>query len=195
MIFAYFPWSFLPSHQIPPRPHRQKKEVNPLLNILVSACLLGHPCRYDGTARLHPSMEILSQGRDILIPFCPEVAAGLPVPRLRAECRGDLVLTEALEDVTSLFELGAHKALELAMEYACPIAILKERSPSCGCGMIYDGNFQANLIPGMGVTARRLVQAGIFVLGESNLEGHFNRNNPKFSNKVIKANETVGRLV
>lgn len=164
------------------------------MNILVSACLLGHPCRYDGTAKAHPSMAILAKGNDVLIPFCPEVAAGLPVPRLRAECRGDFVLTEALEDVTSLFELGALKALEMAMEYGCAIAILKERSPSCGCGMIYDGSFQAQLIPGMGVTARRLVQAGIFVLGESSLEGHFSQNNPKFSNKVIKANETMGRL-
>ncbi len=153
-----------------------------LLHILVSACLLGHRCRFDGTAKLHPSLEILSQGGDVLFPFCPEVAAGLPTPRMRAECRGDFVITEALEDVTAIFELGAHKALELAMENQCSLAILKEHSPSCGCGMIYDGTFESRLVSGMGVTARRLVQAGIFVLGESSLEGYFNRSNPKFRN-------------
>lgn len=158
------------------------------MNILVSACLLGHPCRYDGQCKVHPSLEILSQGNDVLFPFCPEVAAGLPTPRMRAECRGDVVITEAYEDVTAIFELGALKALEMAMEHQCSLAILKERSPSCGCGMIYDGTFSANLIPGMGVTAKRLISAGIFVLGESSLEGHFNRNNPQFNqSKVIKA--------
>lgn len=157
------------------------------LNILVSACLMGMNCRHDGVSCLHPSMEILAKGNDVLIPFCPEVAAGLPTPRLPAECRGDIVVTEALEDVTEIFELGALKALEKAMEHQCPLAILKERSPSCGCGQIYDGTFTKTLVEGRGVTARRLVQAGIFVLGESSLEGHFNKNNPKFrDSKIIK---------
>lgn len=157
------------------------------MNILVSACLMGANCRYDGQTRLHPSMEILARGNDVLIPFCPEHAAGLPTPRLRTECRGNLVITEAWEDVTELFELGALRALEKAMEHRCAIAILKERSPSCGCGEIYDGTFSGQTVEGMGVTARRLVQAGIFVLGESSLEKYFNKNNPKFQDsRVIK---------
>ncbi len=157
------------------------------LHILVSACLMGANCRYDGIPCPHPSMEILSRGNDILIPFCPEQAAGLPTPRLRAERKGNLVITEAWEDVTEFFELGALRTLEKAMEHRCAIAILKERSPSCGCGLIYDGTFSGHLIEGMGVTAQRLVQAGIFVLGESSLEGYFNKNNPKFrDSRVIK---------
>lgn len=163
-----------------------------LLNILVSACLMGHACRYDGIRRpLHPSLEILTKnGSDQLFPFCPETAGGLPVPRMRAEVRGNLVITEALEDVTREFELGALKTLEHAMERRCTIAILKERSPSCGCGLIYDGNFTGELVEGMGITARRLVQAGIFVLGESSLERHFNYNNPKFrQSNVIKGRQ------
>lgn len=156
------------------------------MNLLVSACLMGYTCRYDGRVRaLHPSLHILSQGRDQLFPFCPETAVGLPVPRMRCECQGDRVVTEAMEDVTSLFELGAHKTLEYAMEHGCSIAILKERSPSCGCGLIYDGTFSGELIEGKGVTAKRLVQAGIFVLGESSLEGYFNPNNPKFRHSSI----------
>lgn len=142
---------------------------------------MGHLCRYDGRVRPpHTSLQILAQGGEVLIPFCPETAGGLPTPRMRAECRGDFVVTEAAEDVTRFFELGALKALETAMEHKCPIAILKERSPSCGCGQIYDGSFSGQLIEGKGVTAKRLVQAGIFVLGESTLEGYFNHNNPKF---------------
>lgn len=157
------------------------------LNILVSACLMGHACRYDGAIRgLHPSLDILVQnGNDVLFPFCPETAGGLPVPRMRAECRGGVVLTEAWENVTAQFELGALKALEHAMEHRCSLAILKERSPSCGCGLIYDGNFNGQLVEGMGVTAKRLVQAGIFVLGESSLEKHFNNNNPKFRHSPV----------
>lgn len=151
------------------------------MNILVSACLMGHACRYDGFMRPpHPSLEILARGGEVLIPFCPEMAGGLPTPRMRAECRGNLVITEALEDVTPFFELGAMRALEMAMEHQCRIAILKERSPSCGCGQIYDGSFTGQLIEGKGVTARRLVQAGIFILGESSLEGYFTPNNPRF---------------
>lgn len=148
---------------------------------------MGERCRYDGSSCLHPSLEILGRGNDVLIPFCPERAAGLPTPRLPAECRGDMVVTEAMEDVTALFDLGAMRALEKAMEHRCAIAILKEHSPSCGCGLIYDGTFTGQLIEGMGVTARRLHQAGIFILGESSLEGYFNKNNPKFGDgSVIK---------
>lgn len=142
---------------------------------------MGYRCRYDGAIRpTHPSLDILSRGNDQLFPFCPETAVGLPTPRMRCECRGDFVVTESQDDVTGIFEMGAQKALEVALANRCAIAILKEHSPSCGCGLIYDGTFTGTLIEGKGVTARRLVQAGIFVLGESSLEGYFNASNPKF---------------
>lgn len=164
------------------------------MNILVSACLMGYHCRYDGAVRpIHPSIDILAKGNDTLFPFCPEIAAGLGCPRMRTECRGNMVVTEALDDVTGYFELGAQRALEVATEHRCAIAILKEHSPSCGCGLIYDGTFSGTLIEGKGVTARRLVQAGIFVLGESSLEGHFNRNNPKFRNDTKVGNTHIIR--
>lgn len=156
------------------------------MNILVSACLMGENCRYDGESRPHPSVARLAQGNDTLIPFCPERAAGFSTPRLRMECSGTHVITEAQEDVTALFDYGAMKALEVAMEHRCTIAILKERSPSCGYGEIYDGSFSGQVIQGEGVTARRLVQAGILVLGESALDRISKQPSPSEGGRVIK---------
>lgn len=156
------------------------------MNILISACLLGHDCRYDGKKISHPGVQVLANGSDTLFPFCPEVAAGLPTPRLRAECKGNLVITEAWENVTEIFEDGAKKAVHLALMNNCKVAILKERSPSCGCGQVYDGSFSGRLKKGSGVTARHLMEAGVFVLGESNLDALLHKNQAKPCVNIVK---------
>lgn len=136
------------------------------MTLLVSACLLGLPCRYDGAAKPAPQvLELMAEHR--LIPVCPEQLGGLPTPRPPAECRDGRVINRAGWDVTAEYVRGAESALKLARLYGCRGAILKERSPSCGCGYIYDGSFSGTLIPGDGVTARLLKAHGIPVTGES----------------------------
>lgn len=142
------------------------------MTLLVSACLLGLPCRYDGASKPAPQvLALLEEHR--LIPVCPEQMGGLPTPRPPAECRGNCVLNREGRDVTAEYARGAQFALELARLYGCQGAILKERSPSCGCGAIYDGSFSGTLVPGDGVTARLLKEHGIPVTGESRIESLF----------------------
>lgn len=141
------------------------------MKILVSACLLGCPCRYDGQSKRHPEVEALRERGYQLIPVCPEVQGGLPTPRPPAERQRDgQVVNREGADVTAQYQAGARLALETARAQGCTWAVLKERSPSCGSGEIYDGTFSGTLIPGDGVTAQLLRQAGIAVLGESQAE-------------------------
>ena len=139
------------------------------MTVLVSACLLGCPCRYDGKSK--PCEAVLAlMDKHTLIPVCPEQMGGLATPRLPAECKAGGVFTETGTDVTTQYRRGAEEALHLAKLYGCTHAILKERSPSCGSSGIYDGSFSRALIPGDGVTAALLRQNGITVLGESEVE-------------------------
>jgi len=140
------------------------------MNILVSACLLGVNCRYDGTNNASPAVAELI-GKYNLIPVCPEVYGGLSTPRSPAERRKNMVATRDYNDVTEEFERGAEETLKLARMFNCKYAILKERSPSCGSGEIYDGTFHKKLIPGVGVTAGLLEAYGITVIGESQVRG------------------------
>lgn len=138
------------------------------MRILVSACLLGVACRYDGKSKPHPGALTL-QGQHQLIPVCGEIFGGLPTPRTPAERVGERVLTEDGRDVTGEYTRGAEEVLALAKRMDCRVALLKERSPSCGSGEIYDGSFSRRLIPGDGVTAELLQKNGIAVFGESQL--------------------------
>lgn len=141
------------------------------MKILVSACLLGCPCRYDGQSKKHPEVEALRERGHILVPVCPEQLGGLPTPRPPAERQKDgRVVNRKGTDVTAQYQRGAELALKTAREQGCELAILKERSPSCGSGEIYDGTFSKKLVPGDGVTVQLLRQAGIQVLGESQVE-------------------------
>lgn len=136
--------------------------------ILVSACLLGICCRYDGRGNPNDAVLSLLNRDDItLIPVCPEQLGGLSTPRIPSERRGERVVNRAGEDVTSQFIRGAEEALRIAKLYGCQVAVLKERSPSCGCGRIYDGTFSGKLTDGDGVTAELLRREGIKVYGES----------------------------
>ena len=138
--------------------------------ILVSACLLGICCRYDGRGNPnHNVLSLLNREDVTLIPVCPEQLGGLPTPRIPSERQGRNVVNRAGEDVTSQFVRGAEEALRIAKAYGCTTAILKERSPSCGCGQVYDGTFSGKLTDGDGVTTELLRLNGIQVYGESGI--------------------------
>ncbi len=135
---------------------------------LCSACLLGVRCRYDGKSK--PNEKVLNLAdEETLIPVCPEQLGGLPTPRVAAEQKDGKVVTKDGLDVTDNFERGAQQVLELAKIYGCKEAILKQRSPSCGCGQIYDGTFSGTIIEGDGVTAKLLKENGISVKTEEDL--------------------------
>jgi len=138
-------------------------------NILISACLLGVKCRYSGGGKRLPEIDELMK-RYHLIPVCPEVYGGLPTPREPAEQSEGKVITCTGQDVTAEFERGACEVVELAKLYECPYALLKERSPSCGCGKVYDGSFSGRLIDGNGVLAGMLLERGIAVAGETGIK-------------------------
>ena len=139
------------------------------MKILVSACLLGVRCRYDGKSKPHPAVERLME-QHTLIPVCGEILGGLPTPRVSAERQGERVVTADGRDVTAAYRRGAEEVLRLAERDGCKAAILKERSPSCGSGRIYDGTFTGTLTDGWGVTAELLRDHGICVIGESEAE-------------------------
>ncbi len=137
--------------------------------ILVSACLLGMPCRYDGRSK--PKEEIFSlRERYELIPVCPEVFGGLSTPRLPCEIQNSKVICEDGADMTSFYEKGAQATLRLAKKHGCRIAVLKEKSPSCSPHKRYDGSFSKVLIDGQGLTAQLLVKNGIRVFGEDEID-------------------------
>lgn len=136
--------------------------------ILMSACLLGVFCRYDGSARSNPDALRLAEKFEI-VPVCPEQLGGLATPREPAERQGERVVTCSGGDVTPQYFRGAEQTLRLAKLLGCKTAVLKERSPSCGCGEIYDGTFSHTAVPGDGVTAELLRHNGIRVIGESGI--------------------------
>lgn len=138
------------------------------MRILISACLLGISCRYDGDSKPHPLAEELAR-RHQLVPVCPEQLGGLPTPRPPAERRGDRVITRAGGDVTAQYRRGAEETWKLCRLLDCQAAVLKERSPSCGSGEIYDGTFTGTRISGDGVTAETLRAQGIQIVGESRI--------------------------
>lgn len=139
------------------------------MNILISGCLLGLKCRYDAKEKKLPEIEKLIEIYN-LIPVCPEQLGGLPTPRIPAERVNNKVVNQAGVDVTKEYQLGAEEALKIAKLYNCEKAILKEKSPSCGCGKIYDGTFSKNLIVGNGFTADLLLKNGIEIFGESEID-------------------------
>lgn len=138
------------------------------MKILVSACLLGENCKYNGGNNRNNDVIAL-QEKHQLIPVCPECFAGLSIPRVPSEIRGDKVFSKDGVDLTQEFNDGAEKTLYVAQECGCQIAVLKERSPSCGFGKIYDGSFTGKTIYGNGITAQLLYDNGIVVIGESQL--------------------------
>lgn len=138
-------------------------------NLLVSACLLGVCCRYDGQSK--PCADVISlREKFVLIPICPEVDGGLPTPRTPSERVGDRVLMKDGNDVTKNYISGAESALERAKSFSCVAALLKARSPSCGNGSTYDGTFSGTLTNRDGVAAELLKQNGFDVYSEDEID-------------------------
>ncbi len=143
---------------------------------LVSACLLGKHCRYDGGHKRNEAIVTLAKQQK-LIPVCPEESGGLPIPRPPSEIKGGdgadvlagkaRVVNKLGEDVTPQFIKGANEVLKIAQAQNVKKAILKSRSPSCGCGEIYDGTFSGKTRKGDGVTTALLKQHGVEVVGEN----------------------------
>ena len=140
--------------------------------ILVSECLYGgRVVRYDGGSvpLLDPVfLKWKDEGR--LVPICPEVFGGLPTPRPDAQRRGGGVFTGAGTDVTEAFRAGAEEALRLAREHEACFCIMKADSPSCGSRQIYDGTCSGGKVPGAGLTAEMLEDAGFTVFDETDME-------------------------
>ena len=134
--------------------------------ILVSACLLGEPCRYDGKSKPCEAVIRLKEKYE-LIPVCPEQLGELSTPRAPSErnADGEFINTDG-ENVTANYEKGTNIALQIAKENGCTLAILKEKSPSCGVHNVYDGTFSGTLVNKMGITAFTLTANGIRVLSE-----------------------------
>ncbi|MTK54546.1 MAG: DUF523 domain-containing protein [Paludibacter sp.] len=135
---------------------------------LCSSCLLGLVCRYNGESVPHEKVLRLAE-EEVLIPVCPEQMGGLPTPRPAVELKNGRAITSDGEDITANFEAGARQVLEIARLYGIATVILKQRSPSCGCGQVYDGNFSGSVVPGNGITAQLLLDNGIKVLTEEDL--------------------------
>ena len=137
--------------------------------LIVSACLMGCPTRYDGRSVKYEEVLTLKEKYDI-ITVCPECLGGLETPRPPSERKGERVIMRTGRDVTYEFNLGAERTYEICLEFGAAKALLKERSPSCGKGEIYDGSFSGTLTEGDGVTAEYLKKRGISVFGESEIQ-------------------------
>lgn len=137
--------------------------------ILVSACLLGVNCRYDGETKENNEVFEYLKDKEVML-ICPEIMGGLPTPRMAAQRRGDKVVTKDGRDVTENFQRGANEVLKLAKKFNIGKALLKAKSPSCGSNLIYDGTFSGKKIPGDGITAEILKKNGIEIITEEDIK-------------------------
>ncbi|MGL4792000.1 MAG: DUF523 domain-containing protein [Anaerotignaceae bacterium] len=138
------------------------------MNILVSGCLVGLSCRYDGKVKEYPNILELSK-KHTLIPVCPEQLGGRSTPRQAVEIKDGKVLDINGNDHTQEFVKGANEVLKIAKLSDCNLAILKSKSPSCGYGEIYDGTFSKSLISGNGITAQFLSENGMRIKNEKEI--------------------------
>lgn len=139
------------------------------MKILISHCFLGENCKYNGGNNYNAELLNVLKNHE-LIPVCPETFGGLKSPRFPAEIVGDKVLFSDGSDVTQAFVNGAKKALEIAKAQGVKVAVLKANSPSCGSGIIYDGTFTGKKVSGYGVAAKLLMENGIKVYSEQDIE-------------------------
>lgn len=134
--------------------------------LLISACLMGIHCRYNGERKAIPEIGALMEKYE-LIPVCPETLGGLPTPRDPSEILGEKVLTNSGVDVTAEYIRGAEEALRLGKLLGAKKALLKAKSPSCGSGIIHDGSFSGKLKDGYGITAKLLLEKGFEIYDET----------------------------
>ncbi|MBQ1289132.1 MAG: DUF523 domain-containing protein [Erysipelotrichaceae bacterium] len=137
--------------------------------IVVSACLLGLPCRYDGKSCPNERVLKLAE-KHTLIPVCPEQNGGLSTPRPPAEIIDGKVINKVGADVSEQYLRGAQIALDVAELNQADFVLLKAKSPSCGKGRIYDGSFSGKLIPGNGKTASLFLEKGYIVFNEEEID-------------------------
>ncbi len=133
------------------------------MKILVSACLMGRNCKYSGGNNYNPAVVELSQSHE-LVEVCPEVMAGLPIPRTPIELVGGVLMDKLGQNVDEALRQAVDRAVRLALSAGVELAILQPRSPTCGVEQVYDGTFSGRLIPGIGVFAQKLRDAGIPVV-------------------------------
>lgn len=133
------------------------------MKIVVSACLLGENCKYSGGNNYSEKVMKFLEGHQV-IPVCPEVLGGLPVPRVSAEIVNGIVTNAEGTEVDREYRTGAERALKIALEQGAQLAVLQSRSPSCGAKEIYDGSFSKRKIPGKGIFATLLEENGIPIL-------------------------------
>ena len=131
------------------------------MKIAVSACLLGHNCKYNGGNNRSQKVLDYIEGHEV-IPVCPEVTGGMTTPRVPVERKGNKAINRDGEDVTEFFRRGVEKTMKKMQDIN--LAILQPRSPSCGCKQIYDGSFTKTLIDGKGMFAQALAEAGIPIM-------------------------------
>lgn len=144
-----------------------------MINVLISMCMCGINCRYDGKSISLNQLSELSN-RFNLIPVCPEIIGGLSTPRAPVEITNNKLIDSNGNDKTDNFISGANQVLQLAKMFNCEYAILKENSPSCGVNYIYDGTFTSNKIKGSGITTSLLRENGIKVYSETEIDTFIN---------------------
>lgn len=140
-----------------------------MAKIIVSACLLGENCKYSGGNNFDPKVAAFAEGREV-IPVCPEVLAGLGIPRTPIEIRDGAVVSRDGVNVDAAIRTAVAQILEQLKDADIECAILKARSPTCGVHQIYDGTFTGTLVDGAGVLAQALKDAGYIVLDNEDLE-------------------------
>ena len=135
------------------------------IEYVVSACLAGCKCRYDGKDNLCPKVkQLVEEGRAVTV--CPEVMGGMTTPRIPSERKDGKIINSIGEDNTSYFTKGVEKSIEIVKEHNIKKAILKAKSPSCGNKYIYDGTFSKTLIEGKGFLAEKLSEIGVEIYDE-----------------------------
>ena len=142
--------------------------------IIVSACLLGDRVRYDGHGNYTPLVKELQQKYEIIV-ICPEVNGGLSIPRVPSEIQGNKVINQKGKDVTKYFDKGVNYVLSVVKYFNIKKAVLKEISPSCGVHNIYDGSFKGKVIEGQGWLTRKLLELGVEVYNENEIEELLNK--------------------
>ena len=138
------------------------------MKVLVSACLIGENCKYDGKNNYSQKLMDFLKDKEY-VAVCPEMLGGLKSPRIPCEIVNGVVMNRAGENVDKYFREGAQKALQIAKENNIDMAVLQQRSPTCGAGIIYDGTFSGNKIPGNGVFAQLMIDNGFKVIREDEL--------------------------
>lgn len=142
------------------------------MNVLVSKCLLGCKCRYDGDDNKIKEIDEIRKKYPGLnfIGICPEVEGGMPIPRKPCEIKNKKVINKDGKDMTEFFKKGAEIARKKALENKVKLALLKAKSPSCGKDYIYDGSFSRKLIKADGITCQVLKECGIIIFSEKEID-------------------------